>query len=312
MIVILEGPDGAGKSTLAEQLRKEFERDRITHVTKHGPYNGVDAADLCRIFFRAMTSALTYDEHLIMDRSWISEPIYADVYRNGVNRVDLQRRRMLERVALSRGGVIVHCQPAFELCEKAFLSRKDAEYLDTTQQLQKVYSEYMSMGQNSALPLLHYDYEHDNVDDLVDDIFEQSIENFAAGGGCFKKGNTLLLCDKGPRTNVRASAVVVPFINFLDNDGPSRMLCTALEQDGLYEQDLYWINTQTQQGTGASPDFIAQLQPKRVFALGNNAFTWALNNNVSAIKLPPPLHHMQNYADQPYTILGAINGNQRN
>jgi len=310
MIVILEGPDGAGKSTLAEQLRKELERDRTTHVVRHGPYNGVGAQDLCRIFFRTMASALTYDDHIIMDRSWVSEPIYAEVYRNGNNRVDLQRRRMLERVALARGGVVVHCQPAFELCEKAFLSRKDVEYLDNVEQLQKVYSEYMSMGQNSALPLLHYDYEHDNVDDLLDSIFAQSIENLAAGGGCFKKGNTLLLCDKGPRTNMRASAVVVPFINFLDNDGPSRMLCATLEQEGLYENDLYWINTQTHEGVGTSSDFLKELSPKRVFALGNNAFTWALNNNVPAIKLPPPLHHMQNYPDQPYTILGAIDGNR--
>jgi hypothetical protein len=219
---------------------------------------------------------------------------------------------MLERVALSRGAVVVQCQPAFELCEKTFTSRKAIEYLDTTAQLQQVYDMYMSIGQNSALPILHYDYAHDTVDDLLDDIFAQSIENLAAGGGCFKEGNTLLLCDKGPRTNMRASAVVVPFINFLDNDGPSRMLCAALEQDELYEKELYWINTQTHQGTGANPDFIAKLKPKRIFALGNNAFAWALNNNVTAIKLPPPLHHLQNYPEQPYTILGGIDGNRHN
>ena len=32
MIVILEGPDGAGKTTLAERLRAEFQKERMTHV----------------------------------------------------------------------------------------------------------------------------------------------------------------------------------------------------------------------------------------------------------------------------------------
>ena len=37
MIVILEGPDGAGKTTLAEALRQRLQGDRMTHVVKHGP-----------------------------------------------------------------------------------------------------------------------------------------------------------------------------------------------------------------------------------------------------------------------------------
>jgi thymidylate kinase len=309
MILILEGPDGAGKTTLAETLRHRLQTKGMVHIVKHGPYKGIEAEHLCRIYFRSMSPALTFDDTVIMDRSWLSEPIYGEVYRNGENRIDVPRKRMLERTALSRGAVIVHCQPDFEVCAEAFEKRANEEYLDDISQLEQVYDEYDLIGTTTSIPTVHYDYTRDTIDELLEKVYTLSIKNEASGGGCFKQGNILMLCDKGPRTNVRASAVVIPFINFLDNDGPSRMLAESLEYEGISERDLYWINTQTYQGMPTEPDFIEKLQPSKIFALGNNAYTWALNNNIKAIKLPPPLHHMQNYPDQPYLIMESDNGN---
>lgn len=312
MIVILEGPDGAGKTTLSETLREHLQKSKMTHVVKHGPYNNISPEELCRIYFRSMSHALTYNDHVILDRCWLSEPIYGNVYRDGKNRIDVPRRRMLERTALARGAVVVHCQPDFEVCLKAFSARLDDEYLDTVKQLKQVYEEYDSLGQGTSLPVVHYDFTRDKIEDLYDQLQEKTIDNKAAGGGAFIPGNILMLCDKGPRTNVRASAAVVPFINFLDNDGPSRMLAETLEKEHIPESKLYWINTQTYQGTPTDAKFIKELQPSKIFALGNNAYTWALNNNVQAVKLPPPLYHMQNYPNQPYTIMESDYGNNGN
>ena len=142
MIIILEGPDGAGKTTLSDKLRQILQQDRMTHVIKHGPYKGLHAEDLCKIYFRSMSQALTYNDHVILDRAWLSEPVYGNVYRNGQCRVDMPRWRMLERVALSRGAIVIHCQPSFELCEQTFTSRAKDEYLDTVKQLKAVYDEY--------------------------------------------------------------------------------------------------------------------------------------------------------------------------
>lgn len=309
MIIILEGPDGGGKTTLSETLRSRLQNDRMTHVVKHGPYKGVKSEDLCKIFFRSMSQALTYDDNVIMDRSWLSEPIYGAVYRKGENRVDMPRWRMLERVALSRGAVVIHCQPDFEVCAKTFLSRLDEEYLDTIGQLKNVYDAYESIGQSTSIPVINYDYMHDDLSDLFAKLDDKSYTNVSSGGGCFREGNILMLCDKGPRANVRSSAAVVPFINFQDDDGPSRMLAETLQREGIDESQLYWINTQTYQGTPLSTSFMQYLKPSKVFAIGNNAYTWALNNDIRAHKLPPPLYHMQNFPNQPYHITEADYGN---
>jgi thymidylate kinase len=309
MIVILEGADGGGKTTLSETLRQRLQKEKMTHVVKHGPYKGMNTEDLCRTYFRGMTAALTYDDHVIMDRSWLSEPIYGSVYRKGDNRIDMPRRRMLERAALARGVVVIHCQPDFEVCMKTFKDRIEDEYLDNIKQLEQVYEGYSSLPMDTALPVITYDYTKDDIEELFIKLATKTMTNKSSGGGAFVEGNTLMLCDKGPRTNVKASAAVVPFINFLDNDGPSRMLAETLERENVPETGLYWVNTQTYQGTPMDSNFIKQLKPKRIYALGNNAYTWALNNEVPVIKLPPPLYHMQHYPDQPYLITEADYGN---
>jgi thymidylate kinase len=309
MIIILEGPDGGGKTTLSEKLRQMLNHERLTNVVKHGPYTGMSSEELCKTYFRSMSQALTYDDHVILDRSWLSEPIYGEVYRNGVTRVDMPRHRMLERVALTRGAVVIHCQPEFALCVDTFKTRKDIEYLDTTEQLGKVYDAYETLPMHTCLPIVHYDYEKDTVSDLLEKVMAKSVPNRASGGGCFKEGNILMLCDKGPRTNMRASAAVVPFINFLDDDGPSRMLAHALENEGVPEKDLYWINTQNYLGTPTDAKFINQLKPSRIFALGNNAYSWAINAGVQVYKLPPPLYHMQHFPHLPYHITESDYGN---
>ena len=309
MIVILEGADGGGKTTLSETLRQRLQKDKMTHVVKHGPYKGMNTEDLCRTYFRGMTAALTYDDHVIMDRSWLSEPIYGNAYRNGDNRIDMPRRRMLERAALARGVVVIHCQPDFEVCMKAFKDRIADEYLDNIKQLEQVYEGYSTLPMDTSLPVITYDYTKDDIEELFIKLATKTMTNKSSGGGAFVEGNTLMLCDKGPRTNVKSTAAVVPFINFLDNDGPSRMLAETLERENVPETGLYWVNTQTYQGTPMDSSFIKQLKPKRIYALGNNAYTWALNNEVPVIKLPPPLYHMQHYPDQPYLITEADYGN---
>jgi len=310
MIILLEGPDGAGKTTLAEKLRAIISKTaaNMVHSVRHGPYAGLSSEELCKLYFRSMSPALTFNDELIMDRSWLSEPIYADAYRDGYSRVDMPRRRMLERIALSRGAVVVLCQPDFEVCEQAFSARLGDEYLDNVDQLRQVYSAYEALALQTHLTVVHYDYVHDSIEELFARIKTASVTNKSVGGGAFAKDNYLMLCDKGPQMNVKPSAVVVPFVNFLDNDGPSRMLATALEEEGVPESKLYWANTQSATGAPTDASFIQQLTPRKIFALGNNAYAWALNNNIKAIKLPPPLHHIQNYADQPYHITEGSNG----
>lgn len=101
-MIIVEGPDGAGKSTLVEKLRCELSVSRIVQSNRP-PRN---AKDLEQQLKRSLDLVKQY---VIQDRSnWISEPIY-DLVRNGFRRIRtwpdyLETARLL-------APTIIYCRP---------------------------------------------------------------------------------------------------------------------------------------------------------------------------------------------------------
>lgn len=102
MIIILDGPDGTGKTTLAQELCKAFDA-RYLHLT----YRWKD-----KIFdyhTAAMRFAARSKKPIVIDRWWPSEAVYAKAYRGG-SEWPLQGR-MCDRVAKKYGAMYIYCLP---------------------------------------------------------------------------------------------------------------------------------------------------------------------------------------------------------
>ena len=150
-LTIFEGSDCSGKTTLAERFAREtgalyIHFASLPNVTKN----------LGRIYLEAMQPALLGYQDVVFDRCWPSEKPYCEAFRNGKDRLTNESRRMLERVAMRCGAVLVHCRPPWTNVVETFLSRKHQEMLDSDSQLERVYNLYGQ--QESQLPTLHYDY----------------------------------------------------------------------------------------------------------------------------------------------------------
>ena len=137
-LVILEGHDGCGKSTLAKELARR--NAMTTIIVNHGPYPEVGPEDLMETYARSMKrlDRLPPGSLVILDRCWISEEIYGRVARHGANRIDASARRYLERVAAARRGIVVipfaHSDKAFQ----AWVSRPTEEYLQKREEWDEV------------------------------------------------------------------------------------------------------------------------------------------------------------------------------
>lgn len=84
LIVILEGPDGAGKTTLAKKLLDDYNTIGVKATIVHA---GAPEPDATFIWFTMVVPALAaLEDHdvVIMDRSPLSEKIYGLVLRNKV------------------------------------------------------------------------------------------------------------------------------------------------------------------------------------------------------------------------------------
>lgn len=157
-LIIVEGPDGAGKSTLIAALHRSLP---AAHLVHHGPMPEV--FDLPTVYHRSMV------EHpglTIIDRAWVSERIYGTVCR-GINRVSFGGRLMLERKALSLGVLEVLCLPPLKDCMKTWRQRE--EYIKDEIQFMAIYRKYAiySTVVHNSLPRIQYDYTIQNIDAIV-------------------------------------------------------------------------------------------------------------------------------------------------
>lgn len=102
-IIVLEGADASGKTTLAQHFREKYGA-RYVHL---GLYD-----DIWRWHLGALWRAIKLADHelVVIDRHWISECAYGQVYRTG-SKYPVASRCM-DRVLMKHGAVYVLCVPS--------------------------------------------------------------------------------------------------------------------------------------------------------------------------------------------------------
>ena len=286
MYVILEGPDGAGKSTLAEKLSADL-RCQLIH---HGPYKEAGPRDLAAKFMASQRGALG-GESLVLDRCWLSEPIYAKHYRQSVSRIWPEHQRMLERAALKARAVVVLCLPALKTALQAFLSGRE-EMMQSADQLRRVYGGYLDEFK-TELPVITYDWENNSYENLY------HLLNRARSPA----PRVVLLSD---RANVRTHAqdiFQVPFVSFIGT-GCSEWLSRQLDEAEIPEKYLMWLNAYSSSGDPLEASTLPAGVP--VFALGRNASKWCVDNQIAHRYFNHPQAHKRFASHEPYALIKEL------
>lgn len=264
-IVILEGPDGGGKSTLAQELTEHLG----AHYVHLGSFPRVKRG-LARLYVEAMMPALLGYRNVVMDRSWLSEPIYGQVFRAGQDRVGVASRRMLERLAMRCLTHVVLCRTQLERHLTTFRARRGEEMLEREDQLCAVHALY-GADALTDLPVTLYNYAEPNHHDL--DRLDRLLYTrhtaahpvYARSGGNLL-AETVLVGEALAEVKDADPLFRVPFMSF-DRSGCSAWLTEQLERAGVSERDLLWVNADD-----PSLREVIQERPRRkVIALGRKA-----------------------------------------
>lgn len=143
-IYILEGPDGSGKTTLAQAIGGHY-----IHCT----YNDIVKNDMPNYMLHVMKAAthLSYHSHVVIDRWVMSESVYCNVYRNGNTDFDKESRENYYGYAIDHNAIFIHCKPENK---KQYLESFDTLKMDRTEMymdgMDRVYEEYaVQMGETS-------------------------------------------------------------------------------------------------------------------------------------------------------------------
>lgn len=172
-IFVLEGPDGAGKTSLAMALKDHLGAKYI-HLT----YRFKDRMHLYHTAAIRLAARLAHNQPVILDRWWPSEIIYADAYRGGSKFV--KHYFLLEHVATMMGVTYVVCFPEDRqkyLDHYARLKGEREEMYDEGMErvydgYQDFYLSYLALKEN----VCHYDmFENFNDNEISREIILRHI-----------------------------------------------------------------------------------------------------------------------------------------
>jgi thymidylate kinase len=291
VVIILEGPDGAGKTMLARELVKRYKNARYVH---HGVYKDAWPHHLA-------TLLLPHSRPLIIDRFYPSETIYGNVYRS--QDTIGAKARMFERALLGRRAVLIMCRPPLDVCLASYRKRKTQEYLRDEESVMKVYRAYALY--RSALDTLCYDFtaqtpkswDHDGIMLALDAALAEQPVNRTSGIGLAKPGNILIVGDRP------SGDYDLPFVG---KGGSSEWLAALLNLDDVDERQLYWLNAYNDTGKPKARDFMHYLKPRLVIALGNEARRWCDQTHTPCVLTSHPQHWKRFHHHERYPLLDIL------
>jgi thymidylate kinase len=259
-VIILEGPDGGGKSTLAAEISAATG----AVVQRHGTYPGISTGPaLARVYLESMLPAVLGYAPVVLDRSWLSEVPYGTAMRGGKFRTDLGDERVLERVAWRCGAVVVLLLPPLETIRATWRSRRGDEYLDGEEKLEAVRSAYTA--RRSSLPTIVYDYTssvHRAMMTAVADRLGPRHPIEASSAGNLAAPVAIVGDSLGDRSDA-VGFYRWPFAS-TRRGGTGRWLTAHLRDAGVGEEDVLWANADE----AATADVIRSHPRRLVAALG--------------------------------------------
>lgn len=105
MIYIVDGPDGAGKTTLARKIKEATPGAKILHFGP--PATPEDAKNYWLVYLHAIED--NDGQTIIFDRSWYSDLVYGPIMRNKQEMTDEHRDCLEHAVRSCGGGLVIYC-----------------------------------------------------------------------------------------------------------------------------------------------------------------------------------------------------------
>ncbi len=152
MIIILEGPDGSGKSHLAEQLSRQTGYP-IVHMDKPKTEEEKE-----RMFGEYLTQVRA-GKNFIFDRCWYSEMVYGPIMRKE-SHISMAQMYELEKQLAKTGAMIIYCtgQPAklWQRCTK-----RGEDFITNRETFNAICKEFdaIMLGVPHYVPVTRYTYE---------------------------------------------------------------------------------------------------------------------------------------------------------
>ena len=267
-IIILEGPDGSGKTTLANNLR---DRHGYQIVKTGSPQPG---ESVFHSYTNTLLDAVNSNHRTVFDRHYLGELIYGPLLR-GCDQLGLQGRDLVERLIAARGVALVICVPPWSTLVKGWEVKDDL--LKRQDQLRTVNAAYVQEAKRLGLKIYNWVTGHPPP------IEPRPLLPIEVTG--YPQADTLWV---GERAGKARLVWDLPFHNVT---GSARYLWETLQNvDEWRERRGAWTNAFNAIGRPRNLAAIVETLPKlkRVIALGDVAKRECGRQGVMTNDVPHP------------------------
>lgn len=151
MIIIIEGPDGSGKTTLAEKLHKQTKYP-IVHMSQ--PKTEDEKKRMLGEYLQMVRNG----KNMIFDRCWYSEMAYGPVLR-GTSAISYPDMYMLEEPLAKAGALIIYATgPKAALWQRC--QKRGEDYVTARDDFNAIcenFDKIMSIPHH--IPVVRYEYK---------------------------------------------------------------------------------------------------------------------------------------------------------
>lgn len=181
-MIIVEGPDGAGKTTLIRTLAKEFDVPVAPRVV------GKDTKSLTDLRQWVEDNVTQGWQHRIFDRHrLISQPIYGPILHRAPHDEFVDRAWLAHWYAefLKIEPVIIYCLPSLEIVRHNCMNDPDNDNSAVLPYIDYIYAAYAAKATTDALLLpgqvVVYDYTVDSSTDAFEFVHDLLVDRLVEG-----------------------------------------------------------------------------------------------------------------------------------
>lgn len=152
MIIILEGPDGSGKTTLANQIA---EQTGYMLLHRSQPKTDEDKKRMMDEYLQVIRTG----KNCIFDRSWYSEMVYGPVMRDA-SVISYPQMYDLERSLTKRGAIIIYCTQTMETLWQR-CGKRGEDYITDIKTFSEICKGFdaLMFGVPHLIPVVRYEYK---------------------------------------------------------------------------------------------------------------------------------------------------------
>lgn len=285
MIVILEGPDGSGKTTLARFLEKEH-GFRYIHT---GPPETDKVLDA---YGRTLYDAHKSGDLVVIDRLHVGERIYGPILRDQ-DKLGLRGEILIQRLISAYGAQLIFCLPPFFTALANWKARHGEELVAHENTYTAIYNKYLStmnsVFYNSAS---WYDYTRMALDTSAKLLLAFHNKEVLPHGVIGSTSPLFLFV--GDQAN--QTYLDLPFFSL---NGSSQYLNDCLTEAGYQEKSIALVNAIDLSGSRMPlSEIYATLREPKVIALGGNAHDALNHSRVKHVTIPHPAYWKRFQSDK--------------